>query len=80
MDYLENQSSASGFDSKNPSLEDAQCGFRPGRSCLDASWTLSQIVQARGRKKQKTYTCFVDMKKAYPRTSPDFVIKEIVDL
>lgn len=46
-------------------LHESQAGFRPGRSCEDHIFTLSQIVQGRRRGNQKTFAFFLDVKKAY---------------
>jgi Reverse transcriptase (RNA-dependent DNA polymerase) len=46
-------------------LHEAQAGFRPGMSCEDHIFTLSQVIQGRRRGEQKTYAFFLDVKKAY---------------
>lgn len=55
--YLEN----------NNRLHDTQNGFRPGRSCMDHIYTLSEIIRMNLSSDQsRVYTCFVDIKKAFP--------------
>eukprot|EP00271_Cylindrocystis_brebissonii_P003249 TRINITY_DN1401_c0_g1_i9.p1 TRINITY_DN1401_c0_g1~~TRINITY_DN1401_c0_g1_i9.p1 ORF type:complete len:1328 (-),score=159.78 TRINITY_DN1401_c0_g1_i9:667-4650(-) len=46
-------------------LHEGQAGFRPGRSCEDHIFALSQIVQGRRRSDLPTYAFFLDLKKAY---------------
>jgi hypothetical protein len=46
-------------------LHEGQAGFRPGRSCEDHIFTLSQVVQGRKRGDRKTFAFFLDVKKAY---------------
>lgn len=42
-----------------------QCGFRGGRSVIDQTFTLQQIIEKRSEFAMKTFACFVDIKKAY---------------
>jgi hypothetical protein len=44
---------------------DEQGGFRPGRGCPDQLFALTEILKSRQGK--KTFTCFIDIKKAYDR-------------
>jgi hypothetical protein len=44
---------------------DEQGGFRPGRGCPDQLFALTEIIKSRQGK--KTFTCFIDIKKAYDR-------------
>ena len=46
-------------------LTDNQAGFRSNRSTLDQMFILHEIIQSRRMRKQKTYCCFLDLKKAY---------------
>jgi hypothetical protein len=54
-----------GFLEDSDALHEGQAGFRPGRSCEDHIFTLSQVVQGRRRGDLKTYAFFLDVKKAY---------------
>ena len=42
-----------------------QGGFRPGRGCPEQIFTLTELIKIRRRRKRHTYTCFIDIKKAY---------------
>ena len=51
-----------------------QCGFRSGRGCADASFTLKQLVRKRREHGIETWLLFVDLVKAFdrvPRTGSD---------
>ena len=57
---------------------DMQFGFRRGRSCRHAQYTLVETIKARARQRTKnsdgrqqgkdTHVCFLDLRKAYPTT------------
>ena len=49
----------------NEMLSDAQCGFRSGRSTVDAIFILKSIVDIVLNDKKKLFCCFVDLKKAF---------------
>ena len=51
-------------------LVDEQAGFRKGRACADQIFIMKEVLTARKGKK-KTFTCFIDVKKAYDRVSRD---------
>lgn len=42
-----------------------QGGFRLGRGCPEQIYTLTELIKLRKLRKQYTYTCFIDIKKAY---------------
>ncbi|KAJ4434064.1 hypothetical protein ANN_16383 [Periplaneta americana] len=50
-----------------PILQEPQCGFRKGRSCIDAVFTIKQIVEKRKEFNLPTYLLFLDYEKAYDR-------------
>ena len=52
-------------------LQDAQCGFRPGRSTMDQLFALQQVFEKLSEyaKEIYEYACFVDLEKAYDRVS-----------
>ena len=49
----------------NKSLADVQNGFRKERSCQDHVYSLYSIINNRKLKRKDTFTCFVDMRKAF---------------
>ena len=55
----------------NNIISDFQNGFRKERSCLDHIYTLNNIVKNRKNKKQDTFACFVDYKKAFDSVQRD---------
>ena len=46
-------------------LLEVQCGFRPGRGCVDAAFSLRQLHEDAVRRGQKLITSFIDLSKAY---------------
>ena len=42
-----------------------QGGFRPGRGCPEQLFTLTELVRLRRLRKQRTFACFLDIRKAY---------------
>ena len=53
------------FVESNNILSDTQFGFRPSRSTVDCIFILTECIQSRRQKNQKTYVCFIDFTKAY---------------
>ena len=63
-------------------ISNMQYGFRhdcEGRSTCDAKFNLTQTIRANARRKRKTYACFLDIKKAYPRTNHAILLKKCWD-
>jgi hypothetical protein len=50
-----------------PVLDDAQGGFRKGRSCIDSVFALTELVRVRRKAKLPTYVAMLDIQKAYDR-------------
>ena len=48
-------------------LAEEQAEFRYGRACVDQIFILADIISTRRQAGKKTYTCFIDVKKAYDR-------------
>jgi hypothetical protein len=46
-------------------LHEAQNAFRPGRSCDDHVFALSQVLKGRNNRNQRTYAFFLSLHKAY---------------
>ena len=46
-------------------LLEPQCGFRPGRGCTDALFTLRQLAEQCMEKQQLMFCCFLDLSKAF---------------
>ena len=53
------------FVESNDILSDAQFGFRPGRSTIDASFILYSIIQKLHFENKRLYAAFIDLKKAF---------------
>jgi len=49
----------------NGIFEQEQAGFRPGRTTVHQIFTLAEIIKKRKKKRQATYCCFLDIRKAY---------------
>src|SRR6187551_1167142 len=45
--------------------EEEQNGFRAGRSCIDGSFSLKNLIEKRCARGINTYLVFVDLQKAY---------------
>ena len=58
-------------------LNDAQNGFRSGRSTVDHISSLSSIIETRKLKKQSTYVGFIDFKKAYDSIDRNIMFKKL---
>ena len=54
-----------------PQLQDAQCGFRLGKSTMDQIFSLQQVFEKSWEYDKKMYTWFVDLEKAYDRLPKD---------
>jgi hypothetical protein len=52
-------------------LPDEQAGFRKGRSPMEQTYILRELLDKRKRRKKPTYICFVDFKSAFPSTWQD---------
>lgn len=42
-----------------------QGGFRPQRGCAEQIFTLTELIRIRRARKQSTFACFIDIRKAY---------------
>lgn len=48
-------------------LHETQNGFRPGRSCMEHIYTLTEVVKMNlSSANSRVYACFVDLRKAFP--------------
>jgi hypothetical protein len=65
------------YHDKGERLVDEQAGFRKGRSCMDQIFILKETLASRIDK--KTYTCFIDIRKAYDRVWRDGLWKALWD-
>ena len=50
-------------------MVEEQCGFRKGRSCIDAIFTVQQIMEKRREHNLPLFLLFIDYKKAYDNVS-----------
>ena len=55
------------WNEKNGKISDEQGGFRPGRGCVDQLFVITEMLTARKHEKKKTWSCFIDVSKAYDR-------------
>jgi len=69
-DFLEN----------NSLLPEEQNGFRKQRSCLDHLYTLTAIVRNRKLENKDTFTCFIDMRKAFDTVDRDCLLYMLYEL
>jgi len=54
-----------------PLLDDAQGGFRKGRSCIDSVFALTELTRVRRKAGLPTYVAMLDIQKAYDRVYRD---------
>lgn len=54
-------------------LNDNQFGFRPGKSTVDAIFTLNGIISNTLNEKEKLFCAFVDFRKAFDRIDRRFL-------
>jgi sorting nexin-29 len=52
-------------------MEEEQCGFRKGRSCTDAIFTVQQIIEKRKEHNLPLFLLFIDYEKAYNNVNRD---------
>ena len=64
----------------NNVLEDVQNGFRRDRSCEDHIYSLTSILRNRKNEGRDTYTCFVDMAKAFDRVNRDILFIKLANI
>ena len=60
-------------------LEDGQCGFHPGRSTADQSFTPRQIFEKSWEYAKNVFACFVDLEKAYDPAPRDKLRRVLQD-
>ena len=61
-------------------IEDEQNGFRKDRPCEDHIYSLTSIIRNRKNEGQDTYTCFVDMAKAFDRVNRDILFIKLANI
>jgi hypothetical protein len=54
-------------------MEEQQCGFRKGRSCVGAIFTAQQIIEKRKERNLPLFVLFMDDEKAYDNVSRDML-------
>jgi hypothetical protein len=54
-------------------MEEEQCGFRKGRSCVDAMFTAQQITEKRTEHNLLLFLLFIDYKKSYNNLNRDML-------
>ena len=61
----------------NEILVDEQNGFRKNRSCEDHIFSLTSILRNRKSDSLPTFTCFIDMAKAFDRVNRDILFLKL---
>ncbi|HYS62000.1 MAG TPA: reverse transcriptase family protein [Gemmatimonadales bacterium] len=61
-------------------LSESQNGFRKGRSCTDASYTVKLLMEKRVEHNLETHICFIDLEKAYDRVNRNKLFEVLNDL
>ena len=59
-------------------LSDAQFGFRPPRSIVDAIFVLHSLVNKIINKKERLYCAFIDLKSAFDKVNRNGSVKSCV--
>ncbi len=65
------------FLEENQILEEEQNEFRKMRSCLDHIFTLITTIENRYKRRQSTYLCFVNMKKAFDSINRTYLLHKL---
>ena len=52
-----------------PQLDEAQCGFRKGRSIQDQIFTIKQLIEKIKKQNRNAYLAFIDLEKAFDRVN-----------
>ena len=52
-------------------MVEEQCGFRKGRSCTDAIFTVQQLMEKRKEHNLQIFLLFIDYEKAYDNVNGD---------
>ncbi|MCG8048458.1 MAG: reverse transcriptase family protein, partial [Candidatus Thiodiazotropha endolucinida] len=65
------------WENENQILNDAQNGFRRGRSTIDHICTLTSIIETRKQKRQSTFAAFIDFRKAYDGINRNFLFSKL---
>ena len=58
-------------------LVEEQGGFRAGRGCVDQLFILTEVLAGRRQAKERTYACFIDVRKAYDRVWREGLMKAL---
>jgi hypothetical protein len=53
------------WDKENSVISDAQFGFKPGHSTVDAIFVLQSLINRTLKKRKRLYCCFIDYRKAF---------------
>ena len=64
----------------NSVIEEEQNGFRKDRSCEDHIYSLTSIIRNRKNEGRGTYTCFIDMAKAFDRVNRDILFIKLANI
>ena len=64
---------------KNNIIVIEQGGFRPGRGCPEQLYTLTELIKLRRRRKEMTYACFIDIRKAYDTVWHDGLKMKLIE-
>lgn len=66
---------------ENSLLHETQNGFRPGRSCVDHIFTLTETVRMNlPNASSKVYACFVDLRRAFPSVDRSLLLWKLSQL
>jgi len=67
------------FVDENHTINREQGGFRPGRECVEQTFSITQHVKQRRGNGKKTYLIFIDLRKAYDLVWRDGLWKGLFD-
>jgi hypothetical protein len=54
-------------------MEEEQCGFRKGQSCVDAILTAQQVIEKRKEHNLPLFLSFIDYDKGYDNVNRDML-------
>ncbi len=63
---------------ENNGFVEEQNGFRKDRSCMEHLYSLTSLIRNRKNMKKSTYSCFIDMKKAFDSVNHDCLFNRLL--
>ena len=62
----------------DPQLDEAQCGFRKGRSAQDQIFIVKQIIEKTKKQNNNAFLTFIDLEKAFDRVNREHIWSSLI--